>query len=173
MYECLPDGGVRMKRFLCALLILCMIPACSPAEPQNIIFLIYNELAKAFENKLLPEEYEINTGEDGTEERSYALSDKTKVIMYSYGDNVYQLAVVCYDEMQDDFLQACNMAAITLMGKYNAEALDIIRKKYILTNNGEETEMSYVDGYFLHMKKASFGYMFFVTSIEGFREKHQ
>ena len=172
MSECSTERGMIMKRFICALLILCLLLlAFASADSPEIVYLVYNNIAETFERgALLPEEYESSTDEDGVTMWKYTVSDGLSLVLYSYQDEVYQIGIICISsEPSSDFLPACYNSVNTLMNDYNTKAMNAVDAKIKLLAMGENPEISYVDGFYIHMDKKPIGTFFFITNAELFR----
>ena len=160
-----------MKRFLCALLILCLLPVLAFAESPDFMFVFYNIMAEEFGRETIGEEYETTLNDDGSERRDYSISDTVKINFYSFSDKVFQISVVSTSDDSDPvFLSACINSASVLMQDYSSEAISTIKYKLLMINEGKETDISIVDGFYFYMTKYGPLKMFFVESAELFRE---
>ena len=161
-----------MKRFICLLLILCLVPVCVFAETLDFTVLLYNTMAEGFGCKQLPEEYKAQTTDEGIEERHYAVDEKTIVVMYSDHDNVFRFMVYCLsDEPTAEFYKACQIAACVLMNGYDSEAQLTIENKYLRLMCGLDNEISIVNRYGITIQKKSFGIVFFIQNIDMMKEQ--
>ena len=86
------NEGEGVKRFLCTLMVLCLIPVFAVAETFDMSVLLYNAYASEIGLKELPQTFTTEKEENGKERRTFNISDTIKYIYFIENDDICILA---------------------------------------------------------------------------------
>ena len=107
--------GDSMKRFICVLLILCLVPAFVVAESVELSAEYFNVYASEMGLPELPKEYTTQIEENGNERRTYDISESIKYMQFVKDNDVYMCGVVALSaDSYLDFLAYCLCGAFSV-----------------------------------------------------------
>ena len=129
-----------MKWFVCALLILCLVPVCAFCDDLASVLSDFSLAAKVCGAQELPETY--NRIEKATFDMlEYRISDTLITgFMEKYGDISGGYAVCLDPEMQGDFLALCATHALCICGiSEGVDAYPFLLDMFLDARQGRET----------------------------------
>ena len=104
-----------MKKFLCVLLILCLVPVFGVSESFELAVEHFNIYAYEMGLTELPQNYQMEKDEDGKERYTFDISDSIKFLLYVKNDEVYMCGVVVLSaDSYLDFLAYCLCGAFSV-----------------------------------------------------------
>lgn len=104
-----------MKKFLCVLLILCLVPVFGVSESFELAVEYFNIYANEMGLTELPQNYQTEKDEDGKERYTFDISDSIKFLLYVKNDEVYMCGVVVFSaDSYLDFLAYCLCGAFSV-----------------------------------------------------------
>lgn len=136
---------MAVKRFIC-IVIACLFPLCAIAETYDTTVIFYNVMANEYGLSNLPEAYTTEIADNGSEKRTFDISDTLKVILTLKGDDVYGFTAVCLsEESRIDFLAICASGAFTIDPE-NATAINAsLLSQFLFVCAGKKVNKSFTE----------------------------
>ena len=137
MSECSTERGMIMKRFICALLILCLLPVLTFAEDYDYVTTYFDIVLDNYGCQEFPQEYMTTKSEDGSEIRHFFITKDVKIAIKTNGKTTSELSASCFDESQlHDFFVAC-YSCLTVFNVSATSAANAVFFSYLEAKNGE------------------------------------
>ena len=135
-----------MKKALCLLLLLCLLPWVAPAEEYNTVVEFYKIYMEEYNCLPFPEEYLKSRNYDGTENRHFFINDNFKIMIETDGKTTKTIVVGCtYDDNVQDFLVAC-AGALSVLGAPVSEIGSNLLWDYVSMKKGDKRRSFYSNG---------------------------
>lgn len=149
-----------MKRLVCLLILLAMLPAVAFASDLKEFISVYNCLADIYKAQNLPEKYDTWKLDNGDDMVIFSFSDSLKFYAYIKRNDVYGISVICNsDDAALDFLMACEMGNFCLDGDIRVDVL----LNYMLARTEDKTYASRTNGYAYYLKKDGNEYTYIIA----------
>ena len=161
--------GDSMKRFICVLLILCLVPlwafCVSDSDAMIETHNIYCGFCGASK---IDSSAKVRTTDEATE-YAYYITDKVVVEYHVKNGEVFRMACVCLDESEiGEFLAQCVTICYVLGGVSSGTVCyDGVLYRYLLARAGNEPEIDpSIPGLLIDLSKQTFGYLFIADVVE-------
>ena len=130
-----------MKRVICILLILCLVPVFSVAESFGHIIDLYNGMAENLGIQKLPEEYTTEVAEEGNEKKIYVVSDTIRVIFDTKSNDVFSFSAACLSsDSYIDFIPVCLSGSFALNPDDFSSIVTGMILQFYSVRSGKESE---------------------------------
>ena len=160
------ERGIIVKRVICLIAVLCLLPICVFAEGIDFTVDMYNSMSYEFEAPKLPKDYETNIVKDGKKEYTFHVSDSIVISFTEKEGNIKLCAIICLSENAYlDFIPACICGAFALTpNDALLFAYDIVMKFYQV-KAGKEPGTGYANNAVYEMFKMKNGNIAFIISL--------
>ena len=156
---------MNVKRIICAVLVLCLLPAFAFADLFDEAILYYDAFANQLGVDQLPENFTDEAATTGMAHRTYNLPSSIKVI-YSFDNNeVCGVSVVCIDDNYLDFLGVCCAGAFSVMKQIPYFMFGDILTQFLEVRSGKETEVESGNNYAYQVFALNNGIICFSLSV--------
>lgn len=133
-----------MKRFLCVLLILCVLPVFSFAETFDYTVNLYNAYAYIMGLQELPTNYKTEIQEGGKERRTFNIGDSLVFILNLKDDKIKGFSAVCLEESAfADFVGECICGFMSVASDEGYERCAEMVMNLYTVRSGKEVDTTY------------------------------
>ena len=142
-----------MKRFVCLLCVLCLLPVLAVCDDYDYDYVvtIIDIMMESYGCLDMPDNYYTTQNDDGTENRHFFLSDDLKIIIETDGKKVYRISAACFHNNNlRDFFVAC-LAELTAFNISYDSASSALFSGYLFSESGESMPTSYENGWYSDM----------------------
>ena len=157
--------GAEMKRIICVLLILCVLPVCAFSETLDMSVVLYNSMAEILGISELPKDYNTERQENGKERYTFDISDSLKCIFAVNNGNVEGCTVVCfYATEYVEFIAMCMSAAFAVAPDDSLSMYPGILFQFYDVRAGKEAKYGYYKNATYHVSSLGGERMAFIIA---------
>lgn len=134
-----------MKKVLCVLLLLCLLPVACHAEECDYVVEFYKAYMEDYNCLPFPDDYLTSKNYDGSKDRHYFFNDDFRIIIQDGKTTNTIIVSGVYDDNVQDFLVAC-AGALAVFNVSVSEIGSNLFWDYISVKTGQKRRSNYGNG---------------------------